>query len=63
MDRREVSPSMFYAIVILHLAGGLEELLQSFQDSRVQYGFVGFQSEDGKLQKVLLIHWVIFKKK
>lgn len=36
---------------------GLEELLQSFQDSRVQYGFVSVNSGDGKQQKVILIHW------
>ncbi|KAI6184514.1 Drebrin-like protein [Aphelenchoides bicaudatus] len=37
--------------------GGLEELIQSFQDSRVQYGFVSISGADNKQQKIVLIHW------
>jgi hypothetical protein len=39
------------------LAGGLEELLESFQGSRVQYGFVSVSGSDNKQQKIVLIHW------
>jgi len=38
-------------------SGGLEELLQNLQGSKVQYGFSSIGSADGKQQKIVLIHW------
>ncbi|KAI6234109.1 Drebrin-like protein [Aphelenchoides fujianensis] len=36
---------------------GLEELLDNFDASKVQYGFTTVNSADGKQTKVALIHW------
>lgn len=44
-------------IINQSLVGGLEELLQNFHESRVQYGFVSVSGSDSKQQKIVLIHW------
>ncbi|KAI6219251.1 Drebrin-like protein [Aphelenchoides besseyi] len=36
---------------------GLQELLQNFEPSKVQYGFTSVSSADKKQRKIVLIHW------